>query len=408
MAEKLTKRLIDGMTYQEGNLKDIRWDSEMAGFGIRLFPSGKKSFVLFYRIKNKQYLYTVGRYGKVTLERARELATMRFGEIADNQDPLKERKVSKRKNSHTVEKTVKAFIEKYAKEHTRNWQEAERILEKDVVPVIGKKPVDEVTKDDIIKILDNVVKRKARIMANRTLAHTRRFFNWCVERNLIPYSPAFKVAAPSKSISRNFVIADVELKEIWEVSSDVNQPFASLIKFLFLTGQRRGEAASMKWTDIDKKKKLWTIPRENNKSDREHIVPLSDMALSIIEDMPKLGVYIFSDTGKRPFENFSRDKKIIDRAIDNKREARNEHSMRAWRIHDIRRTLASGMAQLGVAPHVVEKLLNHSGGIISGVAAVYNRYEYQDEMRDAVDKWASHVQEILENKDLKKSFVARH
>ena len=407
MAEKLTLKRIKDLTFEEVSPKGILWDSEIVGFGVRVYPSGKKAFVLSYRQKGKKRLYTIGQCGRVTLEQARDLAKKRFGEVADRKDPVLERKAEKKKSSHTVEKTVKKFIEQYAKEHTRNWQEAERILEKDVVPVIGRKAVEEVTKDDIISILDNVIERKAKIMANRTLAHTRRFFNWCVERNIIPYSPAFKIAAPSKNTSRDRVLDDHEIKEIWEATAQIADPFSSLLKFLVLTGQRRGEAASMQWMDIDEKKKLWIIPRESNKSDREHIVPLSDMALSIIQEMPKLGLYVFSDTGKRPFENFSRDKAILDRIIDDKRKKNKERTIRAWRIHDVRRTLASGMAKLGIAPHVVEKLLNHSTGVISGVAAVYNRYQYQDEMRQAIDLWADHVESVLADETVEKSYIGR-
>lgn len=400
MAEKLTQKRISGLTFEELAPKGMLWDSEIVGFGVRVYPSGKKAFILSYRLKGKKHLYTLGQYGKITLEMARDLAKKRFGEIADRKDPLQVRKTEKRKHAYTVEKTVKLFIDKYAKEQTRNWKEAERILEKDVVPVIGKLPIDEVTKDHIIKILDSIVKRKAGIMANRTLAHMQKLFNWSVERNLIPYSPAYKVSPPAKNKSRDHVIADHELKDIWLQCSDMEQPFPSIIKLLVLTGQRRGEAASVKWTDIDKEKKLWTIPREVTKSDREHIVPLSDMALEIIEAMPKLGNYIFSTTGKRPFENFSRDKKILLGLIDNVRKQRNEASARKWRIHDIRRTVASGMARLDVSPHVVEKLLNHKTGTISGVAAVYNRYQYAPQMREAVNMWADHIKKILEDNDL--------
>lgn len=392
MAEKLTKRLIDSLIYEDGNAKDIRWDSEMSGFGIRLYATGKKSFVLSYRINGKKTLYTIGQYGKITLEQARELARKRFGEIADNKDPLAARKATKKKHRWTVKKAAEDFIKQYAQHHTKNWKETQRIFNHDLIPVIGKKPLDEVNKDDILKILDNIVERGSRTMANRTLAHIRKFFNWCVQRNLIPFSPAYKLAPPAKNVTRSRVLHDPEIKEIWELlDNNMSNPFASLMKMLFLTAQRRSEVASMRWQDINIKEATWTIPREMNKSDRDHHVPLSPLALDIIKSMPKLGEYIFSSTGKRPFENFSREKELLDGFIKDKRKENKQLQMVAWRIHDIRRTVASGLARLKVAPHVIERLLNHSSGVISGVAAVYNRYEYFDEVAEALEKWDAHL-----------------
>ena len=395
-SDRLTKKLIDGLSYEaEEGMKDIRWDADMPGFGVRIYPSGKKSFVLSYRSKGKKHLFTVGQYGKVTLEQARDIAKKRFGEIADDKNPLLTRKASKKKHEWTVKRAFNDFLNKYAKERNKHWKESQRIFEKDVLPSYGSYPIDEITKDNIIRILDKVKGRDAGVMANRTLAHIRKFFNWCVERNLIPFSPAYKVAAPAQNPTRNRVLTDTELKEIWQATLELKYPFGPLARFLILTGQRRGEAASMRWQDYDEEKKLWIIPREFTKSDREHQVPLSDMAIEVLKSAKKLGDYVFTSAGERPFENFSRDKEDLDDLLKASRTKSKQPKMPAWRIHDFRRTAASGMARLKVQPHVVEKILNHTSGIISGVAAVYNRHQYADEMREALDKWAEHVQKII-------------
>jgi len=407
MSKKLTQTMIKGLTYSgNGTQKDIRWDNAISGFGIRIYPTGKKSFVMSYRDKGKKHLYAIGQYGKITLEQAREIAKKRFGDIADNKNPLIERQASKKKHKWTVRTSFTDFLNKYAKRRTKNWEEAKRIFDKDVIPVIGKSPIDEVTKDDILKILDIIEKRGAGIMANRTLAHISKFFNWCVERNLIPYSPAFKIANPAPSKKRDRVLLEHEIKDVWQASFEVHYPFGDIVRLLLLTGQRRGEVASMRWQDYDEKKKLWIIPREFTKSDREHYVPLSDMAIEVIENTPKMGDYIFTSSGKRPFENFSRDKKLLDTKIRQQRKKENLMEMGDWRIHDLRRTTASGLASLKTPPHVIEKILNHSSGIISGVAAVYNRYQYQDEVCEALDNWAEHLKEIL-IEDLKEKSTIR-
>lgn len=407
MAEKLTKRLIDAMTYEAGNAKDIRWDSEMAGFGVRLYPSGKKSFVLFYRVQGVQKLLTLGQYGKITLDQARELAKVNFGQVAAEQDPLKDRKASKKKKEWTVKRAAEFFIERYAKEHTKSWKETQRIFETDLIPALGNKSMDEVTKADIIAMLDKITKRGSKTMANRTLAHVRKMFNWYVGRGLIPFSPAFKVPLPSKEISRDRFLNDAELKEVWLAVEELKWPFKDLLRILILTGQRINEVATMQWSDIDKEKKTWTIPRENKKSGREHLLPLPDTALAILEEMPLMGPYVFSVTGKRPFENFSRAKIDLDRVIEKRRKAKKQIEMPHWRFHDLRRTMASGCAKLKVVPHIVEQILDHKSGIISGVAAVYNRYEYFDEMQSALNIWTEHVEAVLVNDELGKSFVGR-
>lgn len=396
MNEKLTKRLIDSLTYKADNdLRQVYWDTEISGFGIRVYPSGKKSFILSYRQNGTKRLFTIGQYGNITLDMARELAKKKMGEVADGKDPLLNRKAAKKKHEWTVKKAYADFLKKYAKTHTEYWEETDRIFEKDVLPAIGKKPIDEVKKEDIIKILDSVVERKARIMANRTLAAMRRFFNWCVERDLITSSPAYMVAAPARNRSRDRVLADFEIREIWNACENVEYPFGPLVQFLILTGQRRGEVASMKWDDYDEDNRLWTLPRESTKTDRQHHVHVSEVAAKILEDAPDMGSYVFTSAGERPFENFSRDKKSLDTKIRKSRKESNQPSLADWTLHDIRRTVASGMARLNVAPHIIEKILNHSAGIISGVAAVYNRYEYADETKKALDMWSAHIQHIL-------------
>ncbi|MFA7275356.1 MAG: tyrosine-type recombinase/integrase [Pseudobdellovibrionaceae bacterium] len=396
MTDKLTKRFIDSLEYNaEAKARDVRWDSDISGFGIRIYPSGKKSFVLSYRQNGTKRLFTIGQYGNITLEQARVLAQKKMGEVADGKDPLLTRRAAKKKHDWNVNKAGKEFLKKLKSTSDRHHGEVERIFEKDIFPTIGKMPIDEVKKDHILKIIDNVLERGSGIMANRTLMRLSRFFNWCIERNLIEFSPVYKLPKPTQERTRDRVVADFEIKEILQVAATTNYPFGPLVLFLLLTGQRRGEAASMAWTDYDREQRLWILPREHTKSDRAHAVPLSDRAINILENAPKLGDYIFTSAGNKPFENFSRAKKILDTRIKTLRSKDRQVNMTSWTLHDLRRTCASGMARLGVAPHVIEKALNHSSGKIRGVAAIYNRYEYATEMREAFDSWAEYVEKIM-------------
>ena len=408
MTEKLTKKIIDSFEFDSSVSKDIRWDSEISGLGLRIYESGKKSFILSYRQNGTKRLYTIGQYGNITLEQARELSRKRLGEIADGKDPLIVRRLSRKKNEWTVKKAFNDFLKRYAKTHNAYWEETERKFKKDILPAIGSRPIDEVTKEDIIKILDKVMARGSRIMANRMLAAIRKFFNWCIERDLIKFSPAYKISAPAKSISRDRVLSDRELIDVWNASLSIGYPFGNLVRFLMLTAQRRGEVTNMEWDQYNPKTKVWTIPRENTKSDRQHEVPLSEMVIVILEKSRHLGNFVFSSAGTKPFENFTRSQNDLHKHIKKIRKDRGEPNMLLWRLHDLRRTAASGMARLGVAPHVIEKTLNHTSGIISGVAAVYNRHQYTKEVGEALELWDSHMQKILEdnsNDKIKSKFI---
>jgi integrase len=393
MNKKLTKRDIDLFSYAGG--WDVRWDSSITGFGVRIYPSGKKSYVLSYRNeKNQKRLLTIGQTNKITLDQARDIAHIELAKVATKIDPIEEKR--KTSSSRTVEKVFEEFLEKYAKEHNKTWQETNRIFKRDILPILGKKLIHDVTKQDIIKLLDATVKRGSKTMANRILANVRKFFNWCIERDLIETSPASKITKPAAEHSRDRVLSNEELQELWDVCNMDGYPYGHMVKFLILTAQRKDEAANLQWKDIDVRNKLWILPKEKTKSKRRHEIPLSDTALKILEEAnslcPNNADYVFTTLGDRPFSGFSKAKTRIDKKLAEVRKKNgNAEEFPEWRIHDLRRTAASGMASLGISPHIIEKVLNHSSGIISGVAAVYNRYDYLLEIKNALKIWSTHI-----------------
>lgn len=399
MKLKITKKIIDKIAYDlslDGK-KQIIWDTDMTGFGLRLYPSDKKSFVLSYRHNGKKREYTIGQYGKITLDQARKLAQKCMGDIADGEDPVAQRRNDKKRNSLNVENSFQDFINRHAKIHTKNWYETQRIFEKDILPAIGSKSIDEVIKSDVYKILDRVMNRKAGIMANRTLSVLRKFFNWCIERGYISNSPAYMVRLPAKKKTRDRVLNENELSEIWNASFEIGYPCGDIIRILLLTGQRRGEVAKIEWGNVNQICQEWIQPADKTKNGKEHRVFLTDACIQTISNVPKMGDYIFSSTGKKTFDNFSRDKNKIDKIINKQRELKGVDPIQPWTIHDIRRSVASGMAKQGIAPHVIEKILNHSSGTISGVAKIYNRYEYKDECDQALTQWSDRCMYFIQN-----------
>ena len=183
------------------------------------------------------------------------------------------------------------------------------------------------------------------------------------------------------------MLSDDELKTIWTNAITVGYAFGPIVQFLMLTAQRRGEVAAMQWNDIDSTKAVWTIPADRTKNGKPHAVPLSPSALALLATIPRMtSPFVFPARRKpnQPYSGYSKGKRELDAAAD----------LHDWTLHDIRRTAATGMARLGIAPHVVERVLNHVSGTFSGVAGIYNRFRYEDEMRAALLAWAVHVGKI--------------
>lgn len=412
--QKLTDKTIkNAKATDTGRL--MLWDSVIAdetslpgSFGLRVTGNGVKSWIIMYRIddpkepgKIKQQYRKIGSYPSLLLAEAREVARDALKLAGQGIDPIQAKEAGKRKVAaiKSVKDAVKVFINRHAKEKNRSWEEVERVFNVYIIPKIGDRPLPSIGASDIHDVLDALMDAGHPYMANRVLAHTRKFFNWCAERQWITDPPTKNITRPGEEEARNRVLDDSELKRLWFSCDELGWPFGSYFKLLILTGQRRNEVARMEWRHVDLEKQLWTLPKEATKAKRQHEVPLSPMAIEILEAVPQEGKYVFSTTGKTPISGFGKAKERCDKTIaTNKLKAAGKKEwtdqeleqslIPAWRLHDIRRTVASGMAEIGIAPHVIEKVLNHSTGQISGVAAVYNRYAYTEEKRAALETWA--------------------
>jgi integrase len=241
--------------------------------------------------------------------------------------------------------------------------------------------VGEVRKRDVIALLDRVRERGSPIMANRVLASVRKFFNWCIGRGILEVSPCSGITAPAREQTRHRVLADEELVSILDAARQIAFPFGSIVQVLALTGQRRDEVGRMEWEHLDLRHKVWVIPGEHAKNGKPHLVQLSKPVVAILEAVPRTGDLVFSRDGKRFFQGYSKAKARLDRLS----------GVSDWTLHDLRRTVVSGMARLGVAPHVADKILNHQSGTISGVAAVYQRHEFLKERKQALELWGDHI-----------------
>ncbi len=381
-------------------------DGKIGGLFLILQPSGAKSWAVRYRLDGKPKKFTIGPYPAVDLATARKRAQEALGELAGGVDPAARKKAAReaRKAEQSVKDRVEdvaaVFVERYVKRNVGEaWaREAERLLKVEIIPKFGAKRLGDVKRADVHDLLDGIVDRGSPITANRTLAVFRRLSNWAIERGIIAASPCEKIKAPASEETRDRVLSDDEIRLAWGACERVGWPFGPIGQLLLLTGARRDEIASARWSEIDLAAKTWTIAKERSKNGIAHEIPLSDAAVHILEGLPRIGDkkdgLVFTTRGATAVSGFSHAKVAMDAAIveglpdDVKAPDR-------WTFHDLRRTAASGMAGLGIAPHVVEAVLNHKSGTIKGVAAVYNRYSYATEKRAALDAWARRLEAIV-------------
>lgn len=392
-------------------------DGKIAGLYLVMQPSGAKSWALRYRMAGKPAKLTLGPYPTIDLPNARRRAQEALGEVAGGENPAAKKKAAREaqkaaeSTADRVEAVAASFLEKYVKRNVgESWaREAERLIAKEITPKLGMKRLVEVRKADVHDMLDGIVERGAPIIANRTLAVFRRLCNWAVERGIIDASPCDKIKAPAPEESRDRVLSDVELAAVWRAADTASYPFGPAIRLLILTGARREEVGAMTWGEVDLSGKTWTIAKERSKNGVAHEVPLADDALAILGSLPRIegrggAGFVFTTTGRTPVSGWSKAKASLDEEIVKaaKKEAAERGTdpadvepMAHWVLHDLRRTAASGMAGIGIPPHVVEAVLNHRSGTIKGVAAVYNRYSYSAEKRQALDAWARSLKVIL-------------
>ena len=359
------------------------WDSLLPGFGLRVSETGAKTWVLMYRIGRRQRRLTLGKYPALGLTKAREKAREALDQLDHGTDPAAHRRSLQGSSKDTFEGVAGLFLDRYARQHQRNPERTEYLLKKYVTPEWKGRRLESIGLGDVALLVDGIAEGGAPIMGNRVLTVIKKLFGWAVARGLLETNPATGVQAPGKETARDRVLTDTELKAVWQACAGLGYPFGPLFRLLILTGQRRDEIAHMAWPDIEDG--TWTLPREITKSDRVHAVPLSGLAVETIQVVPQIDgcdlLFPSRNGTDRPVSGFGRAKKQLDTLS----------GIGDWRLHDLRRTVASGLARFQTPPHVIEAVLNHRSGTISGVAAVYNRYSYLDEKRQALEGWARHV-----------------
>lgn len=385
---RFTRKTVAALVLPTGKPYAIFWDSELPGFGIRLNPTSKV-WVVQYRAARKSRRETIGRVDAVSLEKARDRARDTLARVQLGADPHAEKAEALAQQATTFKAVADRYLKSAAERlKSRSYNEVARHLLKDWKS-IADVPLKSIDRGAISIRLEEIAESSGPIAANRARASISALYSFALGLGLCEQNPVVGTIKPGREIKRDRVLADPEIASIWRSCGTTE--YGRILKLLLLTGQRRDEVGNMLWSEIDLERAIWTIPSSRTKNRRSHEVPLSTQSLAILGATPRIlkRDYVFG-LGKAGFSGWSKAKSTLDA-----QNATLPVSILAWRVHDLRRTVATGMATLGVPPHIVEAVLNHISGARAGVAGVYNRATYREEKRNALVLWANHIEELV-------------
>ncbi|MDB5451893.1 MAG: Integrase [Caulobacteraceae bacterium] len=417
---KLTDGLVENIEPEERDT--YIWDAALPRFGVRVTCTGARLYLVQYRAKGapgepaKTRRITIGQHdGDLwNATKARAAARKLLAPVDLGRDPFAERGAERRERhqaeaaaaaSHRLEQlklqdNFKAVAERYialCMKSNRSGAETARLLRHGPIPVWADRHIAEVRRADVADLIDTIKKRSPAV-ARATYAALRGVFGWCLERDLIETSPCDHLTAPPRPEARDRVIADADLAPIWTASTGLGFPFGPVVKLLMLTGQRRAEVGGMRWEEVDLDAGTWRIPKERTKNGKAHEIDLSPQAVKILKELTKAGGFVFPARGEGAVRGFSATKRKLDGLIEAERRRADKTvnaDLQPWRLHDLRRTAATGMAAMGFPPHVVERVLNHISGTQSGLVGVYQRHEYRAERKAAMFAWGAHVDALI-------------
>jgi integrase len=381
---KLTERRIETLQCPAGKKDVMVFDDEQAGLGVRVTAGGGKSFLVQYRHAGEKRRVPLGSCSAISLASARKAAQAIMGDVAKGLDPASDRKRKAAHDALTLETLVGQWETlSLADRRERYAVEAVRALRYAFASQL-KKPAAELSRSAVVRVLDSLAKDGKNAMASRTAAYGRACYQWGVKRGSLSTNP-FQALPLAPVAKRDRVLTDDELRSVWR-ATEGSGSFNAIVRALLLTGQRREEVAAMTWGDVAADLSAWTIPGARAKNGVAHLVPLSSQAQTILRAAPHIEGNDLVFPGLRgPFNGFSKAKEALDKAS----------GVNNWRLHDLRRSLATGLQKLGVRLEVTEAVLNHVSGSRAGVVGLYQRHNWADEKRAALNAWGAHVAALI-------------
>jgi integrase len=392
MRMKLTDAALK--KYQPKTPRDEIFDKEVKGFGVRVTTAGK-TFFFIRRVRSAKVRFSLGQYPMTSLADARKQAFAIVDKIKKGGDPRPDYSVRKRAEGEpdTFAHVAKRFIAEYCEGKktplSKNTIAAYKLaLQGERTAKWASRPLADITDRDIIRVIDKMEAEKRFASAMLFRAYLSKFFNWCIGKRLIRENPTrgISISSTPSDFERDRCLKIPELQAVLGAADRLREPLRAYVFMLILTGQRRTETALMKWSDLtlEGDKPVWAIPAENTKNGMSHEVALSPEAVAVLSRLPKISDHVFTTNGKTPISDYSKIKAAIDKALV-------EANIAPWRIHDLRRSVSTGLGELGFPPHVIEMVLNHVSGTKAGVSGTYNRSRYGDDCRRALAAWAQAV-----------------
>jgi integrase len=390
---KLDNATVDKLKLAAGQSELIVFDERLPGFGVRLRAGGKRTWIIQYRVGKQQRRKTLGSVDKIRAPLARETASRDLAAIELGSDPQAQKNEQRARASQTLEILANRFLSEKRKQlKARSVESVEAHLTKHWAPLRGVS-VHSITRREVAARLSEIAAERGPYAANRARSTLSGLFAWAMKEGLVDANPVLGTNKPTEEQARDRVLTDVELVAIWNACR--GDDYGRIVRLLILTGQRRDEVGAMAKSEITLGQRKWNIPRERTKNGFAHEIHLSDLALNVLtpaiaRDERQGRDLLFGD-GDHSFSGWSKSKLALDKRI----EAATAAEPLPWRLHDLRRTTATRMIDLGILPHVVEAVLNHISGHKAGVAGIYNRALYVPEKRQALDLWGAHVEALL-------------
>ena len=401
-AKHLTDPGIGKMSKAREGKRIERFDAGTPGLALRITDRGVKSWSVYYRLDGKHRRLTIGTWPEIGVAEARDQAREVKSQAKAGTDPKGARETLETAAQDEAPGTFGAIAEIYIKREClgreltngkvlapklkRGW-EVERIIRRELMPHWQHRPLVELRKRDAIKLTEGLVDAGKPAAAHRLHEIIRRIGRWAARRDEIDLNPFADMDSPTNKVIRDRYLKPDEIKAVWQAWDAMGYPFGPLGKMLLTTAQRLNEVAQMQWSEIDRDNSLWVIPADRTKGGRESEVPLSSLAIEILDALPRFtdDAFVFTTTsGRRPVSGFSKMKARTD----------DLSGIAGWRLHDLRRTARTGLAELGVPQIVAEKVLNHAERNL--LVKTYDRHEYAPEKRDALERWALRLREITE------------
>lgn len=404
MARGFTTNAVQAFKPDPGKRTELP-DPALSGLYLVIQPSGAKSWALRYRFGGKPAKLTLGKWPLMGVADARTAATEALEAVEHGRNPAVAKKAVKAEQREAIlteRDKIKTLVALFDKRHLsglKRGHEVRRALDVHVVGAWGERDIGDITKRDVIDLLDGIADSGRMVTANRVRAYLNKFLNWAVERDVIAMNPATGVKAVAKEVSRDRILSDDEIRLLWLAGDKIGFPWGPFAKVLLLTGQRLNEVAQMPRAEI--RGELWSLPPNRTKNGRAHDVPLSGAVLDVLAALPRTSAsYVFSTNGNSPLQGFYKGNnhlraKMAEIATE---EAGEPVEIEHWTWHDLRRTCATGLARLGIAVRVTEACLNHVSGTAAGIVSVYQRHDYADEKRQALEAWARFVSQLVEGK----------